>query len=330
MQKLAQFLIIASLALPSAAAAQSFGLFLNPIEERVIGTKVHEKRMAEEIAVYRDQRLASYIETIGRQAARKKARYPENFVFTLVDDSVFNAYASIGGYLYVQTGALVWLNDEAELVALMGHEVGHAVKRHSARKINRDNVSKGMLRLAALRRRNPQELEALQIKAALALKGFGRDQEFESDLIGTEVLKDLGYDTYGAARLAYQLHLRSLYVASLTGKTSDVPIAWSSHPPSMDRVRRNLDTAKRIGGSDLPRHRDRYLSMIDGLKINLSIYGGPRLGTLRIHTVKPGETAQSIAAKMPVKKPLQFLLATNGLDAASEVKPGAKLKIFVR
>ncbi|MGB3471487.1 MAG: M48 family metalloprotease [Erythrobacter sp.] len=286
--------------------------------------------MAEEIAVYRNQRLASYIETIGRQAARKKARYPENFVFTLVDDSVFNAYASIGGYLYVQTGALVWLNDEAELVALIGHEVGHAVKRHSARKINRDNVSKGMLRLAALRRRNPQELEALQIKAALALKGFGRDQEFESDQIGAEVLKDLGYDTYGAARLAYQLHLRSLYVASLTGKKSDVPLAWSSHPPSMDRVRRNLDTAKRIGGNDLPRHRDRYLSMVDGLKINLSIYGGPRVGTLRVHTVKPGETAQSIAAKLPVKKPLEFLLATNGLDAASEVKPGAKLKIFAR
>ena len=311
----------------SAVTAQGYGLFLNPIEERIIGKRVHETRMAKEAVPYPDPKLAAYVERVGRAAARQSARYPEQFVFTLLDDTNPNAFAAIGGFVYFNTGMFLWVNDEAEFAAVMGHEVGHAIKRHGAHAMNRSNFAGSVIKLLSLRRRDPAQLEAMQVKAALALKGYGRDNEFEADAVGGGLLGKLGYDPYGAARMTYQLHLLGLYFEALNGAPNSTPLAWRSHPPSMDRVRRTLDYAKATGYDDLPNYRDRYLQRINGLRLDLTEFGGPKRGILRIYTVKPGDTAASIAARIPVKKPEAFLLAINGLNNANEVKAGERLKI---
>lgn len=320
---------ILAISLPSLTYAQGFGLFLNPIEERSLGTRYHNNKLAKGLKVYKDDRLASYIENIGRRIARKIARHPDQFVYTMVDDHSLNAFAAIGGYLYFHSGALLWLNDEAELAAILGHETGHAIKRHSAHSINRDNVSKSLLRLASLRRRNPEKLKELHFKAALALRGYGRENEFEADEVGARVLNDVGYDPYAAPRMAYQLHLHNLYAAKIFGG-SDIPLALRTHPPSIDRVRKNLSIAKGENIKEYPRYRDRYLSMIDGVVLDLSIFGGPRNAKIRIHTVKDGETAQSIASRIPIKYAQDFLLAINGLDTGAALKAGMKIKIITR
>ena len=318
---------MAAVGLATESIAQDTGLFLNPIEERVVGRRAHEQRMATKLVVYSDIKLASYVEGVGRACARAIARYPEQFVFTLVDDTNPNASAALGGYLYFHTGMFLWINDEAELAAVLGHEVGHAIKRHGAREMNRANVASSLIRLMALRRRDPAQYEETQVKAALALKEYSRDQEFESDAVGANLLGQLGYDPYGAARMTYQLHLMGLYFDELAGKPDSTPLAWRSHPPSMDRVRRTLDIAKASKFGDLPRYRERYQQMINGLRLDLSFFGGPRRGILRIYTVKQNDTAASIAARIPVKRPLSFLLAVNGLNTPSEVKPGMTIKI---
>ncbi|GGB71809.1 M48 family metalloprotease [Blastomonas aquatica] len=320
---------MAVLATIPQAAAQDTGFFLNPIEERVVGRRAHESRLATKLVVYPDAKLAAYVENIGRSCARLSARYPEQFVFTLVDDTNPNASAALGGFLYFHTGMLLWINDEAELAAVMGHEVGHAIKRHGAREMNRAAVANSLIRLMALRRRDPAQFEDMQVKAALALKEYGRDQEFESDAVGTSVLGPLGYDPYGAARMTYQLHLMGLYFDELSGKPNATPLAWRSHPPSLDRVRRTLDLAKAANLGELPRHRDRYLQMIEGIRFDLAPFGGPQRGVLRIYTVRPGDTAASIASRIPVQKPQSFLLAINGLTKPDEVKAGMALKVVL-
>jgi LysM repeat protein len=69
--------------------------------------------------------------------------------------------------------------------------------------------------------------------------------------------------------------------------------------------------------------------MIDGIRLDLSHFGGPKRGFLRIYTVKAGDTAASIARRIPVKKPQSFLLAINGLNTPDEVKAGQRLKIVL-
>ncbi len=331
MRKLIPLSIVTAFLFTSLAAdAQNFGLFINPIEERIIGEQAHNRRLATTVVQYPDPKLKNYIEVIGRSAARKRARFPEKFVFTLVNTTNPNAYASLGGFIYFHTGMFLWINDEAELASVMAHEVGHAVNRHVARTMNRDNVSKSLIKLRLLRRRNPQEFKELQIKAALALKSYGRDQEFEADAVATGLLGKMGYDPYGAARMNYQLHLIGLYSSKVNGTPNSTPLAWRTHPPSMDRVRRSLDQAKSQNYGDLPRYKKRYQNMINGLRLDLSDYGGPKQGYLRIYTVQEGENAQMISRRIPVRKPLDFLLATNGFDTADEMKPGMSIKIVSR
>lgn len=222
---------LACVSVAKDAAAQDYGLFLNPIEERAIGKQVHAQLMGTKYFAYPDLKLAAYVENIGRACARASARYPEQFVFTLLDNAEPNAAAAIGGFVYWHTGMFLWINDEAEMVAVMGHEVGHAIKRHGAREMNRQNVAGSLIKLMALRRRDPAQYEQMQVKAALALRAYDRDQETESDAIGANLLGPLGYDPFGAPRMTYQLNMIGRYFEAVTGKPDSTPVEWRKHPP---------------------------------------------------------------------------------------------------
>lgn len=101
---------------------------------------------------YEDAKLQAYIQRVGERVARSSHRNQLNYVFTLVDSPDINAFALPGGYIYIHRGLLAYLNSEAELAAVLGHEVGHVTARHSVRQQSQSTAwaCSGRLRLSVL------------------------------------------------------------------------------------------------------------------------------------------------------------------------------------
>lgn len=311
-----------------SVTAQDPGMFMNPLEERAIGERSHAANLAEAGGPYPDQTLTGYVVALGKRIAQTSAKHPDQFVFSLTNDPSFNASTGPGGFIYINVGMLAWMNDEAELVAILGHEVGHAINRHSAKEMSRRNVSKTMYKLGMIssrfRRRAPEIKEALMLKNIM----YNQDQEFEADQVGFLADGRLGLDTLGAARAFYQMEQADKWRATFIAPTgAEKPPYLQVHPQPLDRVKRAITLAQQQGGTESPRNRDRFLNAINGLRLPYKSDKGLVYRYVRVVTVKPGETAQILAKRVAMASPLAHLLAINGLDSTDQVKSGMRIKI---
>ncbi len=109
---------------------------LSEAEELAIGQQ-QDAEIRREMGVYDDQALQRYVSEIGQDLARASHRPNLPWTFTIVDSPAINAFALPGGYIYVTRGILAYLDDEAELAGVLGHEIGHVTARHAAQAYTR-------------------------------------------------------------------------------------------------------------------------------------------------------------------------------------------------
>lgn len=184
-----------------------------------------------------DPDLTEYVTTVGRKlAAQSGIDLPYEFV--VLNNSVPNAWAMPGGKIAVNRGLLTELTNEAELAAVVGHEITHAAARHGAKSMERGVLLQGALIAAAIGTRNQEYAGAMlggaQLAAGLVTQKFGRDAERESDYYGTQFMAKAGYDPEAA------VSLQQTFVRLSEGKkTGWMQGLFASHPPSQERVENN-------------------------------------------------------------------------------------------
>jgi len=197
--------------------------------------------------VYDDSKLSAYINSVGQKTASVSDRNKIPYHFQIVDTSVINAFALPGGYVYITRGLLVRLDNEAQLSAVLGHEIGHVNARHSMKRMQSTlgfNMLLALLDQAAGGSKSYQEWRGL-IKtgssaafAAVSL-GYGRDNEFEADALGTKYADKAGYDPQGMVQLLELLKSLS------EREPSSIEEFFMSHPKTSDRIKNaNGDIAK--------------------------------------------------------------------------------------
>jgi len=217
---------------------------------------------------------ADYVIRVGQGIAVQSglATRPDAFRVTLLNSSVNNAFAVPGGYVYVTRQLVGLMNNEAELAAVLGHEVGHVAARHSARRQSRATrntllgAGAAILSGIFLGGNNPlgQQISqaALQGSQLLTLR-FSRRQELEADNLGVQYLTGAGYDPHAMATLLASLAAQNTLDAQLQGRGDATMPAWAStHPDPASRVR-NAQT--RAGTTTGTTNRDPFLQRIDGL-----------------------------------------------------------------
>src|SRR5207253_9487695 len=99
------------------------------------------KQVEQEMGFYKDPKLEAYVNEVGQALAKKTERPNLPWQFHVVDDSSVNAFALPGGSIFVTRGILATLNNEAELAAVVGHEIGHVTAKHSVHMISRQQVA---------------------------------------------------------------------------------------------------------------------------------------------------------------------------------------------
>ena len=231
-----------------------------------------------EMGVYDDPDLQRYIADIGMRLAKVSERPNLPWQFTVVDQPAINAFALPGGFIYITRGILPFLADEAELAGVLGHEVGHVTARHSVRQYTR--ALGGQLALGALGAFVPAARpfgQATEQALGLMFLKYGRDDERQSDQLGTRYEASVGWDPAGVPGMLATLGRLS----EADGERKGVPNFLSTHPDPLSRVTEIRPTVDRLrGGRDDWRvNRDALLQRVDGI-----VFGDdPNQGITRGH-----------------------------------------------
>jgi predicted Zn-dependent protease len=210
-----------------------------------------------------DPELTRYVNGVGQKLAAHSGRALP-YEFTVLNNSVPNAWALPGGKIALNRGLLTQLNNEAELAAVLGHEITHAAARHGAKSMERGTLLQGALVALSIGVRDNQYANMIvggaQVGAQLVTLRYGREAELEADEYGMKFMKESGYDP--AAAIALQETFVKLEKSKKAGWIDGL---LASHPPSQERVDKNRETAAKLGaGGDLG--RERYQQVLAGLK----------------------------------------------------------------
>jgi predicted Zn-dependent protease len=191
-----------------------------------------------------DRELVAYVSEVGqRVAAKSPVDLPYEFV--VLNSGIPNAWALPGGKIAVNRGLLVEMESEAELAAVLGHEVVHAAARHGAQAMERGMLLQGAVLAAAIGGQATEYgglvMQGAQVGAQLITQQYGRDAERESDLYGTRMLAEAGYDPQAAVTL------QEAFVRLSGDAQSDwLQGLFLSHPPSTERVANNTELVKTL------------------------------------------------------------------------------------
>ena len=227
-------------------------------------------QILKETPVYADPKLEQLVQQVGEELASHSHR-PELFYrFTVLDSTAINAFALPGGYIYITHGLLAYLNSEAELAAVLGHEIGHVTARHSVRQQSTAAVT-GILGAVVSASTGVQGVDTLTDMASTAIvRGYGRDHELEADRLGAEYLAKSGYDPNAMLEVVGVLKNQEAFetlVAEKEGRQANVYHGlFSTHPDNDARFQEVINAAQLYKKGTTNRvNRESFLRTLDGL-----------------------------------------------------------------
>ncbi len=214
-----------------AAEKAAARLLLPPEQEAQLGQQLHAQLQKEGLVLLTDAETTKYIDDLIRPilAAARKDRPEVKWRVFVVDDPAVNAFATPGGYLYVQRGLIMSAQNESELAGVLAHEAGHVTGHHGARNLVQQY---GLQAVAALALgENPNELAKIgaQLAATGAMLRHSRQQEHEADEYGARYASRAGYDPRGLVG----------FFQTLRKQAGDTPraLTWlSTHPAHSERI----------------------------------------------------------------------------------------------
>jgi predicted Zn-dependent protease len=192
--------------------------------------------MAEEVAKTEkklpDEQWQSYLNEVGQKIVKVCDRQDLEYTFTVIESDQINAFAAPGGYVYFYTGLLREMKTEAEMAAVMAHEISHVVARHSAKQIQTSMGAQLAYALVFGGKEQSQARDlAVNLGMALAMSGYSRDMEREADKFGGIYMVKAGYNPNGMVSM-----LETLARLGGSGGSSFEQLL-SSHPDTQERIK---------------------------------------------------------------------------------------------
>ena len=214
--------------------------------------------------LYDNDKASEFIDQMGQKMSKVSHRPNLAFHFRVLDSPVINAFALPGGYVYFTRGILGYMNSEAEVAGVLGHEIGHVTARHGAKAYTRAQIAQVGLTAGYVLSEKFREFGdvASQSIGLLFLK-FGRDQERQSDKLGVEYSTSIGYDAQSMSHFFGTLgRLRE-------GSSQSLPGWASTHPDPDERESKTLAMARaaqqNLPGKTFRTDKASYLALIDGI-----------------------------------------------------------------
>jgi len=307
---------------------------MDEASEMTEGAKAH-KDVLKEYGAIDDPKLQAYVDELGRRLAAQSHRPSLPWTFTVLDSPEINAFALPGGYVYVTRGIMAYLESEAELAGVMGHEIGHVTARHAAQRATRQQsagigviaatVLGAVLEVGGLSGATNIANKASQSAAAGYVASYSREQESQADELGAEYLSRNRYDPKNMVDVIEVLKSQEQFAADTAkaeGKPAPTRSSWlSTHPANEKRLADIQAYAARYKGQTgyADDGRDRYLKAIAGMTFGDSVQQGLVRGRNFYHP------ALGFALTAP-----QGWRVENGSDALAVVNGAGDAGLIVR
>jgi len=195
---------------------------ISPLQEVELGKQINQQLLSSGTHLYRDREVNHYVEQIGRRLVAYSDRPNIPYTFQVVKDDSINAFATLGGFVYVHTGLLKAADNEAQVASVLGHEMGHIGGKHLIKQMRQTAIENGLITAAGLDRNT-----AVQLGVQLARNlPRSRQNEFEADQRGLRTLTRTGYSQSAMVS----------FMQKLLNKSSGTPAFLSNHPATGDRI----------------------------------------------------------------------------------------------
>lgn len=217
------------------------------------------QQVAEQMGRYPDPKVQSYVDGLGKRLAAASERPKLPWSFTVLDDPAVNAFALPGGPIFVTRGILGHMTSEAELVSVLGHEIGHVTARHSVEQLSKAQLAQVGLGLGAIL--SPEVAQLGQVAGAglqLLFLKFGRDAERQADELGFKYMVAQRYDPREMAKMFETLERSS-------GGQGRVPGWLSTHPDPGDRAKTARERAAKVKDPGTKVEQDAFLAHLSGM-----------------------------------------------------------------
>ena len=255
--------------------------FVSPAQELEIGKQGYAP-VLQEYGLYEDAALQAYVNAIGQKVARVSHLPDLAWHFTIVDDAAVNAFAMPGGYIYVTRGLLAYLNSDAQLAGVLGHEIGHVTRRHTASQMTQQQLYGAGFALGSILSPTFQRYSgaAQQAMSLLFLK-FSRTDESQADELGVEYSTKAGYDSREIPATFAMLKR----IGDQSGQR--LPGFLETHPDPGDRERVTAALAKQAvaGKGALVINQNVYIHRVDNVVFGQDPRQGYFVGDLYYHPV---------------------------------------------
>lgn len=220
---------------------------LSDSQEADLGRQINDE-IRSQIRIVRDPALTAYVNEIGQRLAASSDRPNIRYTFQVVDQNSINAFATMGGYVYVHRGLINAADNEAQLASVIGHEIGHIAGKHALNQMRQTAVQQGLLAAGGLDRSTAVNLG---VQLALRLPNNRRD-EYDADARGLRTLSRAGY-----AQSEMVAFMRKLL------NSSSPPTFLANHPATSDRITRlqqliSASPSSGRAGTDSASYRARF------------------------------------------------------------------------
>lgn len=280
-------ILLAAFALANCATNPVTGNpnFVTMSESQEVETgRSEDPKVRQQYGVYENAALQQYVNEIGQELAKASHRPNLEYHFLVVDSPEVNAFALPGGYVYITRGLIAYLNSEAELAAVLGHELGHVTARHSVQQLSAAtaaNVGVSILQIFVPQTRGGLGDTAINLLGGALLSGYGREHELEADRLGAAYLARTGYDPQAMVKVVSALKNQEVFDAEVAKTEGRQPRAYhglfASHPDNDTRLQQVVGEAGRFKQPATRVASEQYLRKID----KVIFADGPSQGVVR-------------------------------------------------
>lgn len=220
---------------------------MSPQQEVALGLKSAPELAAQMGGLSQNVQARTLVQRIGAKLARESlaAKSEYRFAFyVLADRRTVNAFALPGGPVFITEGLLSLLKTEAEVAAVLGHEIGHVIARHSSERLAKEQLTRGLIGALVVGTGDYTSAQIGQLVGGMINMRYGREDELESDALGVRLMVEAGYDP--------RAMIRVMEVLAQASGGSRQPEFFSTHPAPENRAARIKEAIAKQFPSGVP------------------------------------------------------------------------------
>lgn len=240
----------------------------------VKGGKQAHVQVTQAYGVHDDLVLQDYIQRIGEKLASVSDRPDLEWKFTIVDTDDVNAFATMGGFVYISRGILPYMQNEAQLAAVIGHEIAHNTLQHSLKRQKQSTLAGLASAATAIFTGMPALADLTNVAGTAIILGHGRDAELEADKVGARYLAAAGYDPNAMYKMLETLKNQETFErerARLEKRQARVYHGvFASHPALDKRLQEAIAEGGKVRATGNVVNAEGFLDAINGLPVGSS------------------------------------------------------------